>query len=516
VPRTSEVLFSRDYWLGDFDARVPALFRIALGALVVADLGRRLGDFHALYTTAGLATSAAPWPQEVLRWSLFHLTSTPGQALAVYLFAVAVAVCFLVGYRTRVANVALWVLMVSVFNRNPYVCDGGDAVVLALLFWSMFSDLGARLSLDVALGRRAPGATVAAAPLRFMQLQVAYIYLVTFLAKAGPSWRDGTAVLLAVGSPEWGRGLGPLLAAHPALCAAFTWGTLAIEAIFPLAALSPWRRARAAALAGGVALHVGIFLTLRVGIFSQVMPVSYLLFVPAVWLDAVVRPLPEATPASTRPWQHAALIGGLAIPFAAIVLAQVWMTVGFRPAGLVARGLRVLAHHQNWNMFSPDPPTVSMRIEGPGLLSNGAPVDAVAVLTPAVAGSSGFPYQRWHKLRQHLRRQSPELLSAFGRFICRRYGERPGSRLERFTLRAVLTPVPPTTGPTYTEELLRQNCVLRAGHGSISKPGDEPQDETIVSDRPDLPGRQPANALKGRGRAGTGHLRPFAPVPARD
>ena len=67
-----------------------------------------------------------------------------------------------------------------------------------------------------------------------------------------------------------------------------TRATLVIEAAIPLLVFSPFRTnlTRTIAIAGGVALHLGIFLTMRVGIFSQVMPLSYLAFVPIRWIDA--------------------------------------------------------------------------------------------------------------------------------------------------------------------------------------------------------------------------------------
>lgn len=145
-------IFSRRFWRGESDARAPALFRIALGAVITADLADRLRDFHAFYTRDGLA-SAAP---STLEWSLFPLIG--GAPLFALAFLAATALTL--GYRTRLAVALMWVAMVSLWNANPAVCDGGDAVVLALLFWSVFADLGARYSLDVALGRRAPRATV--------------------------------------------------------------------------------------------------------------------------------------------------------------------------------------------------------------------------------------------------------------------------------------------------------------------------------------------------------------------
>src|SRR5438270_861036 len=99
--------------------------------------------------------------------------------------------------------------------------DLGSENIFSRVFW--LGRVEARGSAGVRLGRRAAGATVPAASLRCLQLQVALIYAVTFLAKSGPSWRDGAAVHRAIGSSDWARGTAPLLAQHPDLCAALTW-----------------------------------------------------------------------------------------------------------------------------------------------------------------------------------------------------------------------------------------------------------------------------------------------------
>ena len=169
---SSENILRGAFWRGVVDARPAALLRIALGLLAFADLWDRLRDFNAFYTLDGLVAG----PSEgfrALTWSLFSLTSSRGATLAMFLAGFPLALAFALGYRTRVANALLWVFLVSLHNRNVHVCDGGDAVLLALVFWSMFVDSGAAYSLDVRLGRRAPAATIPALPFRALQIQIA-------------------------------------------------------------------------------------------------------------------------------------------------------------------------------------------------------------------------------------------------------------------------------------------------------------------------------------------------------
>jgi hypothetical protein len=445
--RGIERIHQREFWLGETDARPGALFRAALGLVVLADLAGRLADFHTFYTAAGLA-HAAP---AALRWSLFALTRTPGPTMALYVAGMALALAFALGLFARVAGVLLWVFMLSLFNANPFVCDGGDGVVLALLFWSMFADLGATLGLDVRLGRRPERPRIPAAPIRFLQLQIAYIYLVTFLAKRGPTWRGGEAVALVVSSPDWARGVAPWLAQHPGLCAALTWGTLAVEGAFPLLVFSPWRPrlCRALAIAAGLALHAGIFGSLRIGVFSLVMPASYLLFLTP-------RPAPPGVPAASG-WSRRALLAALGAQLAIVVAAELWIVARNRPAPLLADEMQIVGQHQRWYMFSPDVPRAHLELAMPGTLVDGRAVDLVAAVAPGLGVPRGFAYSRWYKLRQNVMIASPALMLALGRYVCRRWnGEHGGPPLDRFELRGRQVPL---SGPAPAfEPLLSQRC----------------------------------------------------------
>jgi hypothetical protein len=505
----SEQPFRKAFWTGVVDARPAALLRIGLGLLLVVDLCERLRDFHAFYTLNGLV----PGPGEAVRlglgWTLFSLATSPGATLALFLAGFPLALAFALGYRTRVANLLLWVFVVSLHHRNLHVCDGGDAVLQALLFWSIFVDTGAVLSLDVWLGRRARAPHVPALPFRAIQIQIALIYLITFVAKSGQGWREGTAVYQAVSNSDWGRGLGPLLAAHPALCRALTWATLAIEAAFPLLVFSPWRTrlTRTIAIASGLALHAGIFLTMRVGIFSQVMPLSYLAFVPIEWIawaqrsfasrsrsrggagtlpgsptaiDRVQAALARVAarrrwtlrPRAARParpasaaWARAAAVV-VGAQLALIGVDQVLRLAHVRPPSLLTAELTFVSQRQNWTMFAPDAPRVDITWRLPGALTDGGRAELTDAVMPELVSRDGFRYSRWHRLRNSLSTNPPDLLWPFGRYVCRRWRLRhpgAGARLARFELVARVRPLVPAGAAPEPRETVHytQTCFVQ-------------------------------------------------------
>lgn len=190
--------------LGSIDLRSLALFRLALGAILLGDLLVRSSDLVAHYTDFGILPRSAlieqflhPW-----FWSLHFFSGTWwGQAL---LFAVAAvfALMLLVGWRTRLATIMSWILLVSLQERNPMVNQGGDVLLRMLLFWAMFLPIGARYSVDSALdsGSQSPAASrVFSFASLGLLLQPVLVYWFSVIYKSEQEWLiDGTGLYYAL------------------------------------------------------------------------------------------------------------------------------------------------------------------------------------------------------------------------------------------------------------------------------------------------------------------------------
>jgi hypothetical protein len=75
------------------------------------------------------------------------------------LFGVAAlaALGLLVGYRTRLMTIVVWVLLLSLHMRNPLVNGAESPMLRMLLFWGMLLPLGAYWSVDRAKRPRSRG-----------------------------------------------------------------------------------------------------------------------------------------------------------------------------------------------------------------------------------------------------------------------------------------------------------------------------------------------------------------------
>jgi hypothetical protein len=113
-------------WLLDAfsaDLRVLAAFRIGLALIILWDLGERLPDLTAHYTDAGVFPRALISLHfgEVGPVALHALSGSAAWQAALFAAAILCALALLVGWKTRWAALASWLLMLSLHHRNPAV-----------------------------------------------------------------------------------------------------------------------------------------------------------------------------------------------------------------------------------------------------------------------------------------------------------------------------------------------------------------------------------------------------------
>ena len=234
----------------------------------------------------------------------------------VFVVTLIAAACLIVGFRTRLAAVLVFVGVLSFERRNPFMFNAGDVLVRNLAFYLMLAPSGVALSIDAwrrgratfwEFAKRAPWA------LRLIQVQLSVVYVATVWAKVrGNDWNDGTAVsyalrlhdLARIGSPDW-------FATSEVVSNLLTFGTLAVEA--SLAILIWNRKARPWVLGAGLLMHGMIALNIMVGFFTMAILVAYLAFVPPETLERLTSRL-RARAARSRSGRIRAVAGFLETP----------------------------------------------------------------------------------------------------------------------------------------------------------------------------------------------------------
>lgn len=275
------------------DLRSLALLRIGVASVLIYDLLERWTDLGAHYTDAGILPREALW-KFFSSWNLtFHSMSGAWQIEAIlFVIAFAFAIMLLLGYKTRVVTIVCWVFLISLQNRNPVVCFGGDSVLRMLLFWGMFLPWGARFAFDtVAHGLKAGNNKIVGIGNVGYAVQICCIYIFTALLKTGAEWReDFTAVYYAVSLDELKTPLTDFLYDGPAWILTFLTVAVVIwEGLGTLLLLTPKWRVRLFGVIGFVLLHIGFGMFMRLGIFPFVSAICVVGFLPGEMWDRLGR-----------------------------------------------------------------------------------------------------------------------------------------------------------------------------------------------------------------------------------
>jgi hypothetical protein len=450
------------------DPRSLASARIALGAALFADLVWRGVDLRAHYSEAGVL------PRHMLERLSLHALSD-GLALPAALFAVA-ALCSLalmVGFRTRWATALLWVLTLSLHNRNPLVTTGGDVLLRMLLLWGLFMPWNRVWALDGCRAGRRVGddAASGASPLdsahvgahvgvAAWMVQVFLVHELAGLLKTGAEWRsDFSALYYALSIDQLQLPLGGLLLRAPeivlqGLTAAVVWGEMLLPPLLFGSFFLPrrlWLPARCCALGALVGLHLGLLATLALGIFPWVNLASLLVFVPgAVWQRSggLIRRI-ERGAAAASGWLER-LLPGIGLwagrPTGNLPSPARWAVVGLlayvvwqnassiapvlRPPASLSKLIAPLKIHQEWDLFAPRPYRNDGWFVVVGHRSPAPPIDLLRRGASVSVGrpddiSAEFPTFRWRKylwnlsLERHERYREPFLAT-----LCRGWNHR--------------------------------------------------------------------------------------------
>lgn len=237
-------------------------------------------------------------------WSVFYHVDDPATIWAIHLGIFAILVLFTLGLWTPVMGVLTWMSYLQYVHRFPPMQFGMDVMIGIGLLYLMISPCGTAFSLDRWLERRRERRRTGNPQLelpvekfvsanfayRLFQIHFAIIYLAAGLSKLlGSAWWNGNATWLTLANP----GFSPMnfapyyhflvfLTEHRWLFELVTYAgvvfTLGMEIGLPF--LIWLRRWRKILIVGVVLLHVSIGLFMGLRVFSLMMMVLALGYVP--------------------------------------------------------------------------------------------------------------------------------------------------------------------------------------------------------------------------------------------
>lgn len=430
------------------DVRALAAFRAALGFLLIADILIRARHLTAFYTDDGVLPRSALAESYPAYSSLSFHTLSGDLWFQTLLFVIAGLVAFslLVGYRTRLATILSFVLLVSLHARNPLALNGGDLTLRVFLLIGIFLPLGKRWSVD-ALRRtcdtRHRLVNVVSAT---VLLHVVLIYTTNAIFKLrGEMWLGGDAVEYSLNIDRYTVLLGNHLVDYPELLTAITWFWLALlVGSSALVLLTGWKRvALVLAFAGA---HLGMALTLQLGLFPFISIAVLIPFLPErIWdevegrteeLASAVRDrvgdrLGDNEPRARslrRPVRRT-----VPVVVAVFLLASIaWQGVVLGYVGMPdsLEGTVKPSDHR-WSMFAPDPTSddgwyvVDARVvsgEGSEETVDGFGRDGIDLNNPPDS-SETYPTDLWHRYLSKITHREG-LHGPLADYVCNRLGRR--------------------------------------------------------------------------------------------
>jgi len=442
----------------DLDVRSLALMRICFGMVLVADLLVALTNAQVFYSDDGVLPRSLlmerawhhPWA-----WSLHVWSGSVWWQQVLLGLAIAAAVSFTFGWRTRIMTIVSWVLWCSLETRNPLIVNGADPVIRLLLFWGMFLPLGAAWSVDAMQGRGAGGKVFRALPGFCLLIQIAIIYWFSALLKTDPVWHEeGLAVWQVLHADVFARTPAIWLRLFPEVCEWITHATVLLEKWGPVLIFIPfahsWFRMLVVLLFWG--FHLGIQLTMDIGSFPLVMLAAWSALIPgAVWdwrqtlCLRTARQLvePGLIKRSRVAWLRDL---GCALALVYVVMWNLRTTDFKRWERWFSRDLNgigfALRLDQFWTMFAPYPWLDDGWLVMPARLVDGTEVDLLNDGQPPTQEkpdlcSARYKDSRWQKHLGNLWMKSNTVhRDHMGRYLARQWNARNGTlrQIEKWEL----------------------------------------------------------------------------------
>jgi hypothetical protein len=335
--------------------------RIGVALVVISDILIRWQDLSAFFTDDGI------WPTRLMHnfgwqkgyWSFHELSGSEGFTVALFCLHTLFALGLLFGYKTRVCTFLVWIFTISLHNRNLFILQSGDDLLRITLFWALFLPWGNALSLDAKKYAVKPK-HFSLAVLGYLLL-IASVYIFTALLKNSYEWHnDASAVYYALSLDQLRLPLGDMIYKHPQFMQWLTKIVLYTEILIPILILFPTKNKWVKLSAFGLIslMHIGIGLSLYVGLFYIINIVTALAILPSAFLDRfkflAISNYEKAKHKTNLMFKHVMnAFCGLIILLCLILNLSYMPWYGYeldKPVGVVINVLRL---NQFWGMFSP-------------------------------------------------------------------------------------------------------------------------------------------------------------------
>lgn len=469
------------------DTRSLFFFRWSIGICLFVDGIHKLFLINCFYSDAGVMPRVN-WINDFMgptKWS-FHLGSgSPIYQFVLMVFGLAAVVLYTCGIRPRVFGVVSFIMLSSMQSRNYLILTCADELVRMALFWSLF------LPLEITKSELLRPKQLTSIASFGALSQLLLMYLVTALFKFHPIWvSEFSAVYYALHIDFFAAPIGVWLRQYLGLTKFLTISTLIWEFAGPILALfyGRFEIVRILAVFAFMGFHVGLGLSLKLGMFPWVCISFWVLFLPAKFWDfeymkkfiqwLLSEPtkflIPDVYGARKNRlgWDKCSnYLAGVSI----VLVFSYNIDAVFSKSELIPAPVRNLTSalnlHQVWDMFAPYPIKNDGWFVIEGTYSNGKVINvrsggAVTYDKPESVVQT-FSNTEWRKFLLNAWNMGNEkILVPYGKFICRENKDFEGHKeiyLEQVKFSFMKETTPPmgeSFKPPELVHLLTYNCSL--------------------------------------------------------
>lgn len=273
------------------DIRSLSLFRIGLSLVIIGDLLLRSRYIVEHYTDLGVYPRQAYFGlwEGATSWTLHTANGQLWFQILIFSLHILLALWLLVGYRTKVATIWLWVLTVSLQNRNMGINSGADDLLRMVIFWSMFLPLDRHWAWSKMRYSFPSLKYICTIGTIAFILQQVFLYWVTAYLKLWPEWyRSHSAVYEILSLETFRLPFGDILYSYPGVMRWISWMSMVTEFVGPVLLIFPFFHnfSRILGITIIALLHLGIMTNIGVGIFPFVSIIALIPFIPRKFWDS--------------------------------------------------------------------------------------------------------------------------------------------------------------------------------------------------------------------------------------
>lgn len=169
-------------------------------------------------------------------FSLYQLSDSMIYFNFLYFTDMIVALLYTLGFKTRWLGILNFILIWSLFERNPFVLDGGNNILTICLFFLLFANVGAYFTIGKPVRKSHPFlSALHNISILACVLQLAVLYLFSGLYKAqGHMWYNGVALYYVLQIDEFTLpSLAPYFYSNPFILTSITYFTMIFQIAFP-------------------------------------------------------------------------------------------------------------------------------------------------------------------------------------------------------------------------------------------------------------------------------------------